>query len=458
MRIRKRSRGKRLARLFVLFLFLLVIGVGGYGYLTFFEDEIPKITLINPPKYIGDLTEISFSVTDQKSGLRNIEAIITQNEREKVLFNKNFDRLGFTGQMGPRNKQLTISFDSKRAKFTDGPATIHITAHDYSLRGFLNGNAALLEHTVTIDTKPPKINLLHSEQYIRPGGTGIVIYRLTGDASNHGVFIGKDFHRGYPTGDGRNDVFISYFGLPYDAPKIPNPRIFAQDAAGNETKVPFSPVFKKAVQKFDRINVGDNFLGAKIPEFEQHYPEMTGSMKDKYIFTNNEVRQRNNRQIFELCQNSQPKRLWEGAFARMAGSSKAGYADHRTYYYKGTPIDKQVHLGMDIASTRRAAVKAANRGQVIFADYLGIYGNTVMLDHGQGVISLYSHLSQIQVATDDLMEQGATLGLTGTSGMAGGDHLHFSMLINGVFVTPKEWWDQNWIEVTIEEPLLDSKF
>jgi len=48
--------------------------------------------------------------------------------------------------------------------------------------------------------------------------------------------------------------------------------------------------------------------------------------------------------------------------------------------------------------------------------------------------------------------------LTGTTGMAGGDHLHFSMLVNGVFVTPIEWWDQHWIDVTIEDPLTESRF
>jgi murein DD-endopeptidase MepM/ murein hydrolase activator NlpD len=113
---------------------------------------------------------------------------------------------------------------------------------------------------------------------------------------------------------------------------------------------------------------------------------------------------------------------------------------------------------MDIASTRHAEVKAANRGKVVFADYLGIYGNMVILDHGQGVFSLYSHLSRITATLGDIIESETVLGLTGTSGMAGGDHLHFSMLINGVFVSPKEWWDQQWIDVTLIEPLLNSRF
>jgi len=82
----------------------------------------------------------------------------------------------------------------------------------------------------------------------------------------------------------------------------------------------------------------------------------------------------------------------------------------------------------------------------------------VLVDHGQGIFSLYSHLSQMRVSPGDKVDTASVLGLTGTSGMAGGDHLHFSMLINGEFVTPVEWWDQNWLEVNIEEPLTDSTF
>lgn len=142
----------------------------------------------------------------------------------------------------------------------------------------------------------------------------------------------------------------------------------------------------------------------------------------------------------------------------MAGSAKAGFADHRTYFYKGKAIDKQVHLGMDIASTRHVPIKAAGTGIVVFGDYLGIYGNMVLIDHGQGLFSLYSHLSQINVSPGDLLQKGDILGNSGTSGMAGGDHLHFSILVNGIFVTPKEWWDQHWIDITIDDPLVDAKF
>jgi murein DD-endopeptidase MepM/ murein hydrolase activator NlpD len=316
----------------------------------------------------------------------------------------------------------------------------------------------VLAKEVIIDTTPPKLSILHSERYINPGGSGIVIYRSVDPGIQSGVQIEDKFHPGFKVGDGRDDTYISYFALPYSATGLDKSFVVARDMAGNETTLPFSVIFKNKQFRQDKIDVGDGFLEKKIPEFMQYYPEMQGEMVDKYLFTNNEVRQLNNSKISELCNSPHPQRLWEGRFQRMAGSTRAGFADHRTYYYHTKPIDKQVHLGIDIASTRQADVKAAEKGIVIYTDYLGIYGNMVMLDHGQGVFSLYSHMSQINVSVGDTVEQDVVIGSTGTTGMAGGDHLHFSMLINGVFVTPKEWWDQHWIDVTIEEPLTESRF
>jgi murein DD-endopeptidase MepM/ murein hydrolase activator NlpD len=125
----------------------------------------------------------------------------------------------------------------------------------------------------------------------------------------------------------------------------------------------------------------------------------------------------------------------------------------RTYVYKGKVIDRQVHLGLDLASTARAPVPAANAGVVKFADDLGIYGRTVLVDHGQGLFSLYSHLSSFSVAAGDAVGRGQVLASSGQTGMAGGDHLHFSILVGGEFVNPVEWLDGHWIADNIENKL-----
>jgi murein DD-endopeptidase MepM/ murein hydrolase activator NlpD len=267
--------------------------------------------------------------------------------------------------------------------------------------------------------------------------------------AKHGVNVNGYFHLGFPLA-GKKDVYGSIIALPYDSTKITDAHVVAVDLAGNVGKAPFGMIVKKRKFKHDVINIPDSFLSLKIPEFTQYYPEMTGTPIEQFIYINTEVRKQNRAAIAKLCGQPIPEKLWSGRFGRMAGAGRAGYADHRDYVYKGKIIDKQVHLGMDIASVRHAPVKAANKGKVVFTDYLGIYGNMVLLDHGTGVFSLYSHMSQIGVVPGDIVEKNDILGATGTTGMAGGDHLHFGVLVNGIIVDPLEWWDVSWLDLHIE--------
>jgi murein DD-endopeptidase MepM/ murein hydrolase activator NlpD len=125
---------------------------------------------------------------------------------------------------------------------------------------------------------------------------------------------------------------------------------------------------------------------------------------------------------------------------------EAGFADQRTYVYEGKDVDNQVHLGFDLASTSNAPVQAANSGRVIYAGWLGIYGNCVVVDHGMGLQSLYAHLSAIDVGVGDSVEKNGRLGLSGQTGLAGGDHLHFTMLLGGNAISPIDWWSQQWVD------------
>lgn len=458
MSLRRSKPPRRTGRFFLFFLILIFLGAGGTSFFLFFEGTSPTVNLDAIPQHLGKNNTINISVQDTGSGLRFINVTASQKGVSRELYSVTHPRVRQTGQIGPLTDEQSIVFNARKLGFEDGELIITVMASDFSLRGMFSGNSVTESRTVTLDTKPPQLRILHSEKYISPGGTGIAIYTLSDAGGDHGVIINGNFNGGHPVGDGRKDVFIAYFALPYDATSITELKLTASDVAGNNIIVPFTTNLKKVRQTHDRINISDGFLSKKIPEFEQYYPELSGNPVDKYLQANQDIRKENNDRISKLCSNPLQERLWEGRFVRMPGSGRAGFADHRTYYYQGDAIDKQVHLGMDIASTRRADVKAANRGKVVFADYLGIYGHMILLDHGQGVFSLYSHLSQINVAVDDIVATGDPIGLTGTSGMAGGDHLHFSMLINGVFATPIEWWDPHWIEVTINEPLVDSKF
>ncbi len=128
----------------------------------------------------------------------------------------------------------------------------------------------------------------------------------------------------------------------------------------------------------------------------------------------------------------------------------ARFGDRRTYMYQNKAVDQQTHLGEDLASLMNSPVYAGNNGVVVYAEPLGIYGNTVILDHGMGVFSSYSHMSQIDVKVGDKLEKGAVLGRTGTTGLAAGDHLHFAINLQGEFVDPLEWWDPHWLKDQVE--------
>ncbi|WPD24347.1 MAG: M23 family metallopeptidase [Candidatus Electrothrix aestuarii] len=415
-----------------------------------FETEKPQVTLSQDLQFLGSPLEIEVQATDQKSGIQQIAITLQQNEQEFQLFKKDFPRQAWLSKAGPGEIEETLTLDVQKAGGKEGDAKLTVSVHDFSLNGALQGNETALVFPVKIDTKPPRVHIEHAQQYITPGGSGIVVYSVSEPSERHGVMLDDTFFQGYPL-RGSTKRFIAYIALPWNSDKPEQARVIAVDQAGNEGSTPFSMRFKSAKEKKDRINISDGFLNKKIPEFEDSYPQLNGTNLEKYLIVNRTVRVQNAEKIAVLCNNTESEQLWEGRFLRMAGAGRAGFADQRTYYYKGEPIDHQTHLGMDIASTARVEVEAANNGKIIFADYLGIYGNMVMIDHGQGLTSLYSHLSRIAVEVGQTVEKGEVIGNSGTTGMAGGDHLHFSMLVHGIFVTPIEWWDSHWIDVNINK-------
>ena len=196
-----------------------------------------------------------------------------------------------------------------------------------------------------------------------------------------------------------------------------------------------------------------------VPEIMDQTPELEdrGSLLDNYLEINGELRARNAAELRELSKRSTDEILWHRPFLQLPGGQvMSSFADRRTYVFEGQPVDHQTHLGFDLASTRHDEVPAANDGIVLLARYFGIYGNTVVLDHGYGLMSLCSHLSSIAVQEGQRVERGQLLGHTGATGLAGGDHLHFTMMVDGEPVTPVEWWDASWIRDRVASKLGDA--
>ena len=428
-------------RFFFLTALILVSVLIGIWFVIKGDLTPPKIIFSKDIGFLGQNQELEFSVDDKKSNIVSVQVSIRQGINEKKISNLDFPA------KGEHKQDIKLLIKPLVLGLKDGKATLIISARDSSLFK----NESRLEKEVIIDTLPPQISIRSLNHNINVGGSCLVLYSVSKDAVRSGILAGDLFFEGYPlTPDGG---YVAYFALPWDASSPIPIMLMAQDSAGNVTKISVPHLILSKGFRAVKMDISDSFLNQKMPEFSARYDNLRGSNLDIYLKVNNWLRKECDKKIKAVCSKSHPQRLWDGPFLRMEGSPEAQYADNRTYYYQGREVDKQVHLGVDIAALEQFPVKAANNGIIVFTDYLGIYGNTVIIDHGQGIFSLYSHLSSIKVKSGVEVKKGDVIANTGATGLAGGDHLHFSILVHGTFVNPKEWWDPHWIKDNITAKL-----
>jgi len=408
---------------------------------------------------IGMSKKVSITVSDAKSGVRRVWIGLLKDKREKVLFEKAFASAGLFSGGIVKEETFTIFIEPKKLGVGDGKALLRLAVHDFSWRGWWNGNRTYIEKEVVIDTKPPKVDVLSRAHYVSQGGSGLVIYKTSEPCPLSGVFVGDNFFPGYPGFFKDSEIMVAFFALGHQ--QGPGTRIYIQaaDAAENSTKAGFSYRVKKRKFRKDKINISDRFLNWKMPEFERDIPnDPKAALIDRFLSINRQLRETNFKKIVEIGKNTERVIYWDGAFLRLPNSKRmAGFADHREYRYKGKQIDQQYHMGIDLASLEQSPVPASNSGKVVFADELGIYGQTVIIDHGFGLFSMYSHLSRVNIQKEAMVSKGDIIGHTGRTGLAGGDHLHFSLFIHNTFVYPVEWWDASWIKNNILNKINDVK-
>jgi len=281
----------------------------------------------------------------------------------------------------------------------------------------------------------------------------VAVYTLSEEPAQTGVKVGERIFPAYRQPSG---TYVCFFALPWNlAPATFVPKVLAVDRAGNERTVGLFYHVNAKTFPADKINVTPQFLESKIvPDFQQFFPEFTSPL-ELFLKVNRDLRKENLAKVFEVGQQSAAAPLWAGTFLRQPNAAVPGnFAQPRTYLHNGLIIDHQTHLGIDLASTAHAPVPAANAGKAVFAADLGIYGQCVIIDHGLGLQTLYGHLSQIDVKVGDALAKGQIIGRTGTSGLAGGDHLHFDVLVSGQQVNPIEWWDPSWIKNNVTDKLM----
>lgn len=408
-------------------------------FLPFFERKPPRVSLSKGSLRIGGSPEISLELKDEGMGLKDVSVELMQGPRRWSLYHE-----VFTGRV--LQKDIRISFKPKEMGLMEGQALLVVKVRDRSLWWFGSGNSQRTELPLQVDLTPPDVELVDVTRYIYEGGSGALLFRASQDTIEAAVRVGDLSFRAFRKDGG---IWWGLFGIPYGKGQE---RVFLEvkDEAGNVRQLPLPYVLLPRSFKHDEVAISDGFITSKVypllPEGEKGLqPE------EAFRFVNEDMRRENDAFLAKTASEGlSPEPLWEGTFLQLPNSQvRASYGDSRTYLYQNKSIGNSTHLAIDLASTSRAPVPAANRGRVLFTGTVGIYGNVVILDHGLGLTTLYAHLSQWNVKKGEMVQKGQIIGYTGDTGFAGGDHLHFAVMISGHPVNPVDWFDQKWMKERI---------
>jgi len=419
---------KKLIRTLVILALLGIIGFTVYN--VFFLK--PNVEGLEELKKLPKKKEVSLIISP-RAYVDRVEVIAVQGSREVVVFE---------GKLPSRVNEVRFTVEPKELGLKDGEARIIV-----ELRRFLLLKDSF-EVRARIDTEPPRVQLLYAPYMVLQGGSGGIRAKLSEPAKLY-VEVGGRRFRSYHVGD---NVYIALFGVPVTASTKDVIKVVAVDEVGNRTVLPLGTGIKRNNFKTVWIELKgrEKVIAPKL------YTILGGDLEgidfvSLFKRVNEEVRKENEGRIRQIGGNSEPERFWRGRFLQLRNSKVLSrYGERRRYTYRGKLISKSWHLGYDLASVKNAKVPAANSGKVVFAGDLGIYGNTVIIDHGYGLMSLYAHLADFKVKEGDVVRKGQIIGYTDTTGLAFGDHLHFGILIDGYEVTPLEWWDRRWIRTRIE--------
>jgi murein DD-endopeptidase MepM/ murein hydrolase activator NlpD len=449
---------------------LLVLGV---LYTAAGRSAPPQITITKPDRAVGQAGTLEVSIDAPVAKLTALTIALEQGGKSYPLYS--LGSAGIASAPGATTvdaNHLRISRPFGKQSVPElqaGQARIVASA---ARKSFLNlrtitSNAA---RDVQVRLEPPRVAVLSTHHYINHGGTEMVVYKATPPDVESGVRVGDVEYPGFPIeGAGVTGADpatkVAFFALLHDQPLDTPIVAFARDEAGNQSKATFiDNTFEKPFKK-SRIQLDDKFINRVVPEILEHSPELKmqapaegSDMLPAFLKINGELRRINADEIAAMAKKTSAKKLWDGPFVQLGNSQvEASFADHRTYVYGGKEVDQQVHLGFDLAVTEHVPVVAANNGVVLNASWLGIYGNCVIIDHGMGVQSLYGHLMSFDVKPGDTVTRGQQIGRSDSTGLAGGDHLHFTMLVGGRMVNPVEWWDPHWIADRVERKLKEAR-
>jgi murein DD-endopeptidase MepM/ murein hydrolase activator NlpD len=427
----------------------IVIGGGVFGTLWWRQHiPLPAARFVEPVVVLGERPQFHLELEASRGNVTSLEVRLVQGEIDAVAFSEDYST-----DRSP-SRSVDVHFELRPLGLKEGEAMLVVRTTDDFVRP-RETSASALETPVSIDLTPPPLAVRSATRYLSPGGAGIsVLYAI--DAEQLGVMVGDRWFKAYPSGT--DGLYMALFALDVGHDPAIIPTAVALDAAGNRALRELPVVIQDEPVALGSVPLSTDWLRRKLPPLlpartdfsDEALPE---AFREVSIGLRAEAATERDR----LAGLSGDRRLWSDRFQQIKNAQvMSRFGVRRTYVLDGDVLDEKVHQGYDLASVAMAEIPAANSGIVVHAGPLTIYGNSVIIDHGQGLLTLYGHCSSLDVAVGDTVRKGQTIARTGATGLAGGDHLHFEVIVGGVPVSPLQWLDGAWIESHIEQPLAEG--
>ncbi|WP_297810829.1 M23 family metallopeptidase [uncultured Helicobacter sp.] len=441
-----------------------------------FEKESPTIHLKSTSWNLKGTFPIEIS---DNAGIKSYKVVLIDNGQKIPLDAQNLTKQNTTcmatnANIAPLTQNITAQSPIKslcigiqkpqNIKLNGQSLLLEISATDTSKWNFFKGNTTTEQFNIQIDTKKPQLAIIANSYKITQGGSALVIFKaedenLRSVKINNGNldFTPQPFYK-----EGFYISLLAWSKLHNDF----NAKIIAEDNAGNVSITPINYFKQKKQYRDSTIPLTDTFIEGKISSLVEEIGERNlEDFENKlaiFRYINEEVREKTFNRILSASSFVDTESLIEDffieAFAPLKnGAVMASFGDHRTFTYQGENVSESNHMGLDLASIKQAPVILNNAGIVTLNEFVGIDGNALVIYHGLGLSTLYAHLTSTEVNVGDSLEKGAIVANTGNTGLALGDHLHFSVLVQGYEVWNAEWMDSAWIKTNITNIIAQAK-
>lgn len=447
-----------------LFVSVLVAGLVTFIQITpanplspaFLEKDPPEIAWVEEPLGIGaDPVTLKARITDWGAGLDEILVRISQKNQPQELLKRQI-REG-----NVHEQEIEVTIDPKALDLREGNAELQIVAFDRTLWN----NGTDLPKTVQVDFLKPRIEVITPQQNGVAGGTQMVFYKVLGKSIRlQGVDSGDNLYPGFPAtawGDSFKSydrVYFAFFPIPPTFnDQSPPMKIVARDLIGNSASGPFRYRVRQKRWGSFKVNLDETSAAMLVERFTSYARAnsfsvgVSGDLAGDLKALIREISRRDETVIEDALGASEGKRWWNGPFGKpVAGYPSNAVGDKRVISINDREVATSAAQGARFAVPARTTVVAAQAGRVVLVGNLGLLGTTVVLDHGCGLSTTYAHLSEATVTQGSEISNGQAIGRTGSTGFATSEEVYFEIRVQGVPVSPNEWWDQNWVRDHIE--------